>query len=106
MVEEFCGSIASDPMARDGWSSVSGIHVVPPSDVFQTPPSAEPRYTTLTLRGSTARAVTRPDPALPPKFTGCGPIEDHCPAIAVTSAGAPFRRDLARVMLSSFLMAA
>src|SRR5919204_4691657 len=55
------GSTATAPMLRVGWLSVRGVHVVPESEVFHTPPPAVPAYTTAEFVGSTASEVTRPD---------------------------------------------
>src|SRR5215472_9445369 len=79
MMSGFDGSSASDPIASVGWLSVSGVHVVPPSVVFHTPPCAPAAYTVVELRGSTTKAETRPDvtPAELP-FAPYGPAKVHC----------------------------
>src|SRR2546425_10640149 len=93
------GSIAIAPMDSEGWSSLTGIQLAPPSIVFQTPPAAAPKYATSLLVGSTASAATRPELlGLPLKgkraagtLIGRGPIELHAvgPGKAVTSGTAP-----------------
>ena len=49
-VGDCSGSMAIDPMARDCCESVSGVHVVPPSVVFHTPPSARASVNCLESR--------------------------------------------------------
>ncbi len=45
------------------WRSISGVQLVPPSVVFQTPPFTEPTKSVLPVAslGSATTAVTRPD---------------------------------------------
>src|SRR5437762_1881641 len=75
----FGGSSAIDPTSNEGCVSVSGVQLPPPSVVFQTPPSADPRYATFALRGSTTRAVMRPDAEPQQKsISGRGPMSVHC----------------------------
>src|SRR5579872_6631256 len=65
-------------VASEGWSSVSGVQLTPPSVVFQTPPEAAPIYITLLSRGSMAIALQRPaveEAVLP--LVGFGPINVH-----------------------------
>src|SRR5438309_226103 len=66
--------------------SVTGVQVMPPFLVFQTPPPAVAMYETLALFGSAAMAVIRPDagaglatrPFVPASSSkGAGPIGNH-----------------------------
>src|SRR5438445_799269 len=75
MVLEFERSSAMEPMAVEACLSVKAVQVVPPFVVFHTPPWAPPRYTILTLPGSIASAVTRPETtgSVYDVSMGCGP---------------------------------
>src|SRR5262245_16981969 len=64
------GATAIAPTARSLIESVSGVQVLPSSVVFQTPPSAVPRYIVPAIVGSVAIAVARPAPFV-------GPSEPH-----------------------------
>src|ERR1700682_5812755 len=77
MVLEFEGSSAMEPTAVEACVSVKGVQVVPPFVVFHTPPCAPPRYTILTLPGSIASAVTRPETtgSVYGVSMGCGPMK-------------------------------
>src|SRR3954471_21633656 len=55
------GAIVIEPIEVVAKWSPMAFQVWPPLIVFQTPPSAAPRYTSFGAPGVTASAVTRPD---------------------------------------------
>src|SRR5579862_7288094 len=106
MVFALVGSIVSDPIAVVGIWSVTGVHVVPPSSVRHTPPSAPPTKYVFAAAGLGATALTRPDEPL----IGSGPRSFHvwpsaCPATRSRTwhglpAHAPASRKVRRKRLS------
>src|SRR6185436_11815878 len=60
-VSESFGSMVTQPMENEAWSSKTGVNVVPALVVFQTPPAATATYHVRVSRGSTATSTTRPE---------------------------------------------
>src|SRR6185312_5683594 len=72
------GSMTTLPIAKHGWSSVSGAHDVPAFVVFHTPPVAVPTYSVCGSVGCSAILFMRPAYArLPPTLIGAGPSDIH-----------------------------
>ena len=53
--------MVTHPVAKKGWLSVSGCHVVPAFSVFHAPPDATATYHMFSLFGSIAISDILPD---------------------------------------------
>ena len=89
------GSIATDPIEYEGWSSNVGVHVIPAFDVFQTPPDPTATYQVAGSSGWTAMSAMRPPMSAGPIPRSARPSAacamramSGCPAWAAAPCGA------------------
>ena len=103
------GLILMSPIDSDGNWSVSGVQLVPPSVVRQTPPFTDPANITLPLNGCTASDCTAPTTGLLPGTAawalriGPGPcwIQDGIPCSSMKLA--PRKVSTLRTKMNSLL---
>src|SRR5262249_31027720 len=87
MIFALVGSTTTDPIARDGWSSVRGTQLAPRSLDLQTPPRAAPMYKVLVLLGAMAMELVRPASRVEPLVSGAGPRNSQIASLAPFDLG-------------------
>ena len=91
----FAGSIVTQPIEYDGWSSKIGVQVVPALVVFHTPPEPTATYQVARFSGWMAMSATRPDISAGPIPRSSSPanvvgvMREPSSAASVVAAPAP-----------------